>query len=45
MTQGENLVGITKELDKKFLMYPYIIYITDTWSVLTINSLPLMSMY
>ena len=43
MIQGENLVRITKELDKKFLMYSYIIYITDTWSVLTIDSPTLMS--
>ena len=30
-------MGITKELDKEFLMYFYTIYMIYSWSVLAIN--------
>ena len=36
---------IIRELDKKFLMYCYSIYIIDTWSILAINNSTLMFIY
>ena len=38
-------MGITRELDKKFLMYSYTVYIEELWSVLIINSITLKYMY
>jgi len=34
---------ITRELDKKFLINCYLIYIIHTWSVLSINNIVLVS--
>jgi len=31
-------MGITRELDKKFIMYFYTIYTIDAWSILLINN-------
>jgi len=35
---GKNLMEITRELNKKSLIYCSSIYIMDTWSVLAINN-------
>jgi len=43
-SQGGYQVGITRELDKKSLIYCYPIYTIDTWSVLTINNSTLVFM-
>jgi len=44
-SQGKYQVEITRELNKEFLMYCYSIYTIDTWSMLAINTLTLMSIY
>jgi len=38
-------MGITRELDKEFLIHFYSIYTISTWSVLVINSPTLIFMY
>ena len=43
-SQGRYQVEITRELNKKSLMYCYSIYTIDTWSMLTINNPILMFM-
>ena len=43
-SQDRYHVGITRELNKEFLMYYYPIYTINIWCVLTINNPTLMSM-
>jgi len=40
-----DIIGIIRELNKKFLIYCYYIYTIDIWSMLAINSLTLISIY
>jgi len=44
-SQGKYQVEITRELNKESPMYCYLIYTKLSWSMLTINSPTLMSMY
>jgi len=43
-SQGRYQVGIIRELDKKFLLYSYTIYMKSSWSMLMINSPTLIFM-